>query len=84
MIKPILISFVVFSLVGCQTTRYIERTSQPLSQTTWATFDSIENGRIDLAEYYSSQTLKLVPAPKNRIVINPVYTEDNKEIKRSQ
>lgn len=69
--KILLIPFVWF-LVSCQHTRYIEKTSEPLSQTVWATKDSIDYGRFDLADKYINQAIKLIPAPEKRIEIKPI------------
>jgi len=54
-------------------TVYTEKQSEALSQNVYATSDSVNKGRIDLAYYYSDQTTRLVKIPKKRIEIQSVY-----------
>jgi hypothetical protein len=54
-------------------TVYTEKQSEALSQNVYATNDSVNKGRIDLAYYYSDQTTRLVKIPKKRIEIQSVY-----------
>lgn len=76
-------------LSGCQTTKFIEKYSEPLSQSVWATSDGIDAGRFDLAAKYSKLSTQLVPPPKERIQINPlvkrtpIQTVDNKIVGNS-
>jgi hypothetical protein len=58
-------------LMGC--TVYTEKQTETLSQNVYATYDSLESARIDLATYYSTQTTRLVQPPKKRIEIQPIY-----------
>jgi hypothetical protein len=53
-------------------TVYTEKQSEALSQNVYATNDSVNKGRVDLAYYYSEQTTRLVKIPKHRIPIQPV------------
>jgi hypothetical protein len=69
--------FIIFFIVcvfttGCTTTKYVEKQSEELSQAVYATKDSLDSARLDLAEKYSIQSTKLVVPPKNRIKINPL------------
>lgn len=59
-------------LCGC-TTRFVEKQSEELSKVVYATSDSIDAGRFDLAEKYSKETTKLVVPPKQRIEVKPIY-----------
>ena len=61
-----------FGLSSCAV--YTEKRSEALSQAVFATSDSIEFARFDLASKYSKEAEKLAFPPKNRIEINPVYT----------
>jgi hypothetical protein len=61
----------VLFLASC--TLYTEKQSEALSQNVYATSDSLNNKRVDLAYYYSNETTKLVKLPKHRIPIQPVY-----------
>ena len=58
---PILFLF----LYGC--TIYTEKQSKALSQTVYATKDSLDVARIDLADSYINQAVKIVKPPKKRI-----------------
>jgi len=57
--------------VGC--TYYTEKQSETLSRNVYATSDSLNTARVDLANYYSEQTTRLVKSPKKRISIHAVY-----------
>ena len=60
-------------LSGCNTPRYIEKYSEPLKQAAYANNDSLVQARVDLAWHYSNELTKIIPPPKNRIVIKPLY-----------
>jgi len=75
----ILVATVGF-LVSC--TYYTEKQSEALSQNVYATSDSLNKKRVDLAYYYSNETTKLVKTPKHRIPIQSVY-EAGKVVKNS-
>lgn len=62
----------LFLLTSC--TVYTEKRSEALSQAVFATSDSIEFARFDLASKYSQEAEKLAFPPKTRIEISPVYT----------
>ena len=64
------VAIVLFS--SC--TVYTEKRSEALSQSVFATSDSISFARFDLASEYAKQAEKLAFPPKNRIKINPIYT----------
>jgi hypothetical protein len=70
-----LVFLLSFGLSSC--TVYTEKRSEALSQAVFATSDSIEFARFDLASKYSKEAEKLAFPPKNRIEINPIYTSDN-------
>lgn len=61
----------VFLLASC--TLYTEKQTEALSQNVYATSDSLNKKRVDLAYYYSNETTKLVKEPKHRIPIQAVY-----------
>jgi hypothetical protein len=58
-------------IVGC--TYYTEKQSEALSQNVYATNDSLDKARVDLAYYYSSETTRLVKPPKKKIDIQSIY-----------
>ncbi len=66
-----LILLFLFSFGGCQNS--IRKQKELISQTVYATGDSIKAGRVDLADSYSEQAMKLVAPPKQRLQITPVY-----------
>lgn len=61
----------IFIFNGC--TVYTEKQTEAVSQSVYATKDSIDLARIDLAESYINETIKLINPPKKRIQINAVY-----------
>jgi hypothetical protein len=62
-------------LTGC--TVYTEKQSEALSQNVYATSDSLNVARVDLAYYYSDQSTRLVKPPKKRIDIQSIYNTGN-------
>jgi len=68
--KKVLLISVLF-IAGC--TVYTEKQSEALSQNAYATNDSLNKARVDLAYYYSDQTTRLVKIPKKRINIQSIY-----------
>jgi len=68
--KKILLLTALF-VTGC--TYYTEKQSEALSQNVYATNDSLNKARVDLAYYYSDQTTRLVKPPKKKIDIQPIY-----------
>lgn len=61
----------IFIFNGC--TVYTEKQTEAVSQSVYATKDSIDLARIDLAESYINETVKLINPPKKRIQISAVY-----------
>lgn len=60
-------------LIGAGTpscTYYTEKQTEAVSQTVYATKDSIDKARFDLADEYSTQATRLVKPPKNRLEIS--------------
>jgi tRNA(Ile2) C34 agmatinyltransferase TiaS len=47
-----------------------------LSRVVYATKDSLESARIDLADKYSTESTRLVKPPKNRIDVRAVYKKN--------
>lgn len=64
--------FLIFLLLPACTV-YTEKQSQALSRAVYATRDSFEKARIDLATTYASEAARIVKPPKNKIEIVPVY-----------
>lgn len=71
----LLCSAALLLLSGCAAApRYLERTSEALSRSVYATGDSLILGRVELAKSYNESAQKLVPPPKQRIHIAPART----------
>jgi hypothetical protein len=66
-----LFCFVLLFLNSC--TVYTEKQSEALSKVVYASKDSMDAARIDLADKYVTETTRLVRPPKNRIKIESVY-----------
>lgn len=64
--------FLSFLLLSSCTV-YTEKQSEALSKVVYASKDSMEAARIDLADKYVTETTRLVKPPKNRIKIESVY-----------
>lgn len=77
--KLTLLCVSVLLLTSC--TIYTEKQSEALSRVVYATKDSLENARIDLADEYSKEAVRIVKPPKKRIKIEPIfeniYIQDN-------
>ena len=72
--KLLLFCFILLSLNSC--TVYTEKQSEALSRSVYATKDSLDNARLDLADTYSNESTRIVKPPKNRIEIKPVYKKN--------
>lgn len=72
-IGVLLFSFLLF---GCETAT--QKVNRDISTGVYATRDSINVGRFDLAKKYTNELTRLVPPPKNPIKINP-FTPDPKK-----
>jgi hypothetical protein len=75
-IKSILFA-TIFLLGGC--TVYTEKQSEAVSQNVYATNDSINSGRIDLATFYSAEVLKFIKPPKKKLKISTVYNKQGQQ-----
>lgn len=64
-----------FFLNSC--TVYTEKQSEALSRAVYAAKDSLEVARVDLADSYSSEAVRIVKPPKVRVQIKPVYNSVN-------
>ena len=66
---------VLICFLACNSscTIYTEKQSEALSKVVYASKDSMEAARIDLADKYVTETTRLVKPPKNRIKIESVY-----------
>jgi hypothetical protein len=68
--KKILLATILL-VAGC--TYYTEKQSENVSQTVYATSDSLGKGRVDLAYFYSNETTKFIKPPKHPIKISAIY-----------
>lgn len=67
------IMILLLSMLLTSCTVYTEKQSEALSRNAYATDDSLNAARVDLAYYYSQETIRLVKPPKKRIDIKAVY-----------
>lgn len=67
------VSVLIVLLVFTSCTVYTEKQSQALSRAVYATRDSIDKARIDLAANYSFEATRIVKPPKKKIDIQAVY-----------
>lgn len=74
--KVFLLIFIM--LLSCRT-QIVEIPSPTLCKTAYAIKDSFEEARIDLADRYTLELMKLVIPPKERIVIEPIL-KDGKRV----
>lgn len=70
-----MILFLSLFLASC--TVYTEKQSEALSRNAYATDDSLNEARVDLAYYYSQETVRLIKPPKSRIDIKAVYQNNS-------
>lgn len=77
--------FILFLIsTSCSSPVIVQSHTEALSQSVYATKDSIDNQRVDLAHKYADITTTLIPPPKNRIVIEPIIkTQLNGDKKRT-
>ena len=68
-----LTSLCILTLGLFSCTVYTEKQSEAISQTVYATKDSLDKARIDLADEYANQTTRLIKPPKKRIAIESIY-----------
>jgi hypothetical protein len=71
--RYILLGVFCFFISSC--TIYTEKQSEAISQAVYATKDSLDKARIDLADEFSSQSTRLIKPPKKRIQIESVYKQ---------
>lgn len=64
---------IFFCMPACKNTVYVEKQTENVSRTVYATKDSLDKARIDLASRYINETTKLIVPPKNRIQIEAIY-----------
>lgn len=69
--KLFVFCFALLFLNSC--TVYTEKQSEALSKSVYATKDSLNAARLDLADQYSTEAIRIVKPPKKRIPIESVY-----------
>jgi hypothetical protein len=72
--KLFLFCSILLLLNSC--TVYTEKQSEALSRSVYATKDSLDNARLDLADSYANESTRIVKPPKQRIDIKPVYKKN--------
>jgi hypothetical protein len=74
--KIFIVFLLSFSFFLNSCTVYTEKQSEAISQTVYATKDSLDNARFDLADQFSTLSTRLVKPPKKRVVIEPIYKKN--------
>ena len=72
--KTVLFCLFMIGFMTPSCTYYTEKQTEAVSQTVYATKDSIDKARFDLADEYSTQATRMVRPPKNRIEISYLNT----------
>lgn len=70
--RAIFFCFLVLCNLSCSTV-YTEKQSEALSKVVYATKDSLDAARVDLADEYATEATRIVKPPKDRIPIQIVY-----------
>lgn len=78
--KLLIFCIVFFCFSSCAI--YTEKQTEAVSQTVYATKDSIDKARFDLADKYINETVRLINPPKARIEINYI-TEPSQSVKQN-
>lgn len=73
--KAVLFCF-LFLAVSPSCTVYTEKQSEALSRVVYATKDSLDAARIDLADKYATESTRLVKPPKKRIELQAIYKKN--------
>lgn len=82
MVMKTVLKFILFSflfLAGSSCTVYTEKQTEALSQTIYASKDSLDAARIDLVDSYVSEATRIVKPPKQRIEIKAIYQKAKKD-----
>ena len=66
----------ILCMVVSSCTIYTEKQSEALSRSVYATKDSLDTARLDLADTYANESTRIVRPPKQRIDIKPVYKKN--------
>lgn len=74
--KAFIIFLLIFSFFLNSCTVYTEKQSEAISQTVYATKDSLEKARFDLADEFSAMSTRLIKPPKKRIAVESVYKKN--------
>jgi hypothetical protein len=77
--KKFLPFLLVFLLFSCNTIQPPPKYAEEASQSVYATHDSIKAGRVELADKYAEESIRLITPPNNRIIINPVIKPGTKD-----
>lgn len=77
MCKSLFFLPLTFLFVACASTQ--QQQQETVSRGVYAVHDSLKSGRVELAQSYSQELTKLVPAPAKRLKIAPVAPATPKE-----
>lgn len=77
-VKAVLICFLLLYSPSCSV--YTEKQSEALSKVVYASKDSIDAARIDLADYYVTEATRIIRPPKQRIEVQPIYKKEESAV----
>jgi hypothetical protein len=77
--KAILICILMLYVTSCNTV-YTEKQTEALSRVVYATKDSLDAARIDLADQYAIEATRIVKPPKQRISVQTVYKKEQSAV----
>jgi hypothetical protein len=77
-VKAFLFCFLLLYSPSC--TMYTEKQSEALSKVIYASKDSIDTARIDLADHYINEATRMVKPPKQRIEVQPIYKKEQSTV----
>ena len=72
---------IVICLLSVSCTIYTERQSQALSRAVYATRDSFDSARLDLADAFSAEAARIVKPPKNKISVKSINKVEDVAVK---
>lgn len=74
--RAVLFCIVLIMCTSCKTV-YTEKQTEALSQVVYATKDSLDAARIDLADTYATEATRIVRPPKERLEVQAIYEKSS-------
>lgn len=80
--RAIIFCFLLLCSTSCNTV-YTEKQTEALSKVVYATKDSLDAARVDLADEYATAATRIVKPPKDRIEIQTIYKNSSAVIDKN-